>query len=229
MEFKNWFVPVFLWISLFSKRCSLLFLHAWKYQERSLLHNTIDENMKYFIFTSLKHLLVSFNSQSRDQNFLFYFKKVIVCLFLFFITVCLNVSAWRFFHSAIQIQLFPLQWKTLAIPFSPQSRTLSAITGSKRIISNRELNIVPIKFLFKWSPRYLTRLPCSLVRYRGDNEKGNSIFTSNHELFCLLDKHYSPLLTRKVDYTKKWEFDIPSSTWQSGAEGEWRVSSWLAI
>ena len=105
----------------------------------------------------------------------------------------------------------------------------SAITGSKRIISNRELNIVPIKFLFKWSPRYLTRLPCSLVRYRGDNEKGNSIFTSNHELFCLLDKHYSPLLTRKVDYTKKWEFDIPSSTWQSGAEGEWRVSSWLAI
>ena len=105
--------------------------------------------MKYFIFTSLKHLLVSFNSQSRDQNFLFYFKKVIVCLFLFFITVCLNVSARRLFHSAIQIQLFPFQWKTLAIPFSPQSRTLSAITGSKRMISNRELNIVPIKFLFK--------------------------------------------------------------------------------
>ena len=149
--------------------------------------------------------------------------------FYFFITVCLNVSAWRLFHSAIQIQLFPFQWKTPAIPFSPQSRTLSAITGSKRIISNRELNIVTIQFLFKWSPRYLTRLPCSLVRYRGDYEKSNSIFTSKHELFCLLDKHYSPLLTRKVDYTKKWEFDIPPSTWQSGAEGEWRVSSWLAI
>ena len=70
------------------------------------------------------------------------------------------------------------------------------------MISNREFNIVPVKFLFKWSPRYLTRLPCSLVRYRGDNEKGNSIFTSNHELFCLLDKHQSPLLTRKVHYTK---------------------------
>ena len=95
----------------------------------------------------------------------------------------------------------------------------------KKNDSNREFNIVPVKFLFKWSPRYLTRLPCSLVRYRGDNEKGNSIFTSNHELFCLLDKHYSPLLTRKVDYTKKWEFDIPSSTWQSGAEGEWRSAA----
>ena len=169
--------------------------------------------MKYFIFTSLKHLLVSFNSQSRDQNFLFYFKLVIVCLF--FITVCLNVSAWRLFHSAIQIQLFPFQWKTPAIPFSPQSRTLPAITGSKRIISNRELNIVTIQFLFKWSPRYLTRLPCSLVRYRGDYEKSNSIFTSKHELFCLLDKHYSPLLTRKVDHTKKWEFDIPTK-WRGG-------------
>ena len=154
--------------------------------------------MKYFIFTSLKHLLVSFNSQSRDQNFLFYFKKVIVCLFLFFITVCLNVSARRLFHSAIQIQLFPFQWKTLAIPFSSQSRTLSAITGSKRMISNRELNIVPIKFLFKWSPRYLTRLPCSLVRYRGDNEKGNSIFTSNHELFFLIRQTLKSFTDKKI-------------------------------
>ena len=71
----------------------------------------------------------------------------------------------------------------------------------------------------------LTRLPSSVVRYRGDDEKGSSIFTRNHELFCLLDKHYSTLLTKKVDYTKKWEFDIPSSPWQSGAKGEWRVSS----
>ena len=71
----------------------------------------------------------------------------------------------------------------------------------------------------------LTGLPCSVVRYGGDNEKGSSIFTRNHELFCLLDKHYSPLLAKKVDYTKKWEFDIPSSPWQSGAKGEWRVSS----
>ena len=43
----------------------------------------------------------------------------------------------------------------------------------------------------------LTRLPCSVVRYRGDNEKGSSIFTRNHELFCLLEKHYSTLLTKK--------------------------------
>ena len=71
----------------------------------------------------------------------------------------------------------------------------------------------------------LTGLPSSVVRYRGHNEKGSSIFTRNHELFCLLDKHYSPLLAKKVDYTKKWEFDIPSSPWQSGAKGEWRVSS----
>ena len=75
----------------------------------------------------------------------------------------------------------------------------------------------------------LTGLPSSVVRYRGHNEKGSSIFTRNHELFCLLDKHCSPLLAKKVDYTKKWEFDIPSSPWQSGAKDEWRVSSWLAI
>ena len=57
----------------------------------------------------------------------------------------------------------------------------------------------------------LTGLPSSVARYRGHNGKGSSIFTRNHELFCLLDKHYSPLLAKKVDYTKKWEFDIPSS------------------
>ena len=111
--------------------------------------------MKYSIFTRLKHLLVSFHTQCREEKFLFYFKKVIVCFFLFFITICLNVSAWRLFHSVIKIQLFPSQWKTLAIPFSPQSRTLSAITGSKRMISNRELHIVPISFFFEWSPRIL--------------------------------------------------------------------------
>ena len=122
---------------------------------------------------------------------------------------------------------FILRFKFSYSPFSgkhPQFHILlraglSAITGSKRIISNRELNIVTIQFLFKWSPRYLTRLPCSLVRYWGHYEKSNSIFTSKHELFCLLDKHYSPLLTRKVDHAKKmriWYSFIHLTKWRGG-------------
>ena len=46
-----------------------------------------------------------------------------------------------------------------------------------------------MEFLFECSTRYLTSDRSELVRYQVEHEKGNSIHTSNHVLFCLLHKH----------------------------------------
>ena len=43
----------------------------------------------------------------------------------------------------------------------------------------------------------------SLVSYRVEHEKRNSISTCNHVLLCLSYKHNSPLLTRIVDSSNK--------------------------
>ena len=43
------------------------------------------------------------------------------------------------------------------------------------------------------------------VRCRVEHEKGNSISTSNHVLFCLSYKHNSPLPTRKADLIDEWK------------------------
>ena len=45
---------------------------------------------------------------------------------------------------------------------------------------------VDIEFLFECSTRYLTSERSELVRYQVEHEKGNSISTINHVLFCLL-------------------------------------------
>ena len=46
-----------------------------------------------------------------------------------------------------------------------------------------------MEFIFECSHRYLTRSLRSLVRYRCEYSKINSISLSVHELFCLLYKH----------------------------------------
>ena len=38
------------------------------------------------------------------------------------------------------------------------------------------------------------------ISLRVEHKKRNSIFTSNHVLFCLSYKHNSPLLGRKADF-----------------------------
>ena len=45
-----------------------------------------------------------------------------------------------------------------------------------------------MEFFLECSTRYLTSECSSLVRYRVENEKRNSISSSNHVLFCLLHK-----------------------------------------
>ena len=54
-----------------------------------------------------------------------------------------------------------------------------------------------MEFLFECSTRYLTSELCSLVRYRVEDKKRNSISPSNHVLFCVLYKH----LTKKKKLT----------------------------
>ena len=75
---------VFLWSSLSPNDAFCYLYIPENIKNNVLFHNNIDENMNYSIFTRLKHLLVSFHAQCRAQKFFFYFKKVSVCLFLFF-------------------------------------------------------------------------------------------------------------------------------------------------
>ena len=68
--------------------------------------------MNYSIFTRLKHLLVSFHAQCRAQKFFFYFKKVSVCLFLFFYCyllkyICVTIISLR----DLNFSYFPLSGK----------------------------------------------------------------------------------------------------------------------
>ena len=213
----------------FSKRCFLLSLHPWKYQEQCFVSQQYRWKDELFYIHSFKTFTSLFSCPVSWSKLPFLFQES-HCLFVFifyyylFKCFCVTIISFRDLNSAISLSVE----NTRNSFFSSEQDTLCHYWIKKNDFKpwvTYRTNIIFLRVITS----NLTGLRSSVARYRGHNEKGSSIFTRNHELFCLLDKHYSPLLAKKVDYTKKWEFDIPSSPWQSGAKGEWRVSSWLAI
>ena len=72
-----------------------------------------------------------------------------------------------------------------------------------------------------------------IKRHWVNHEKRNSISTRAHALSYLIHKHSRCLVPRKFPKQPCLEnvkgIALHSSTWQSGAKGEWRVNSWLSI
>ena len=103
-------------------------------------------------------------------------------------------------------------YNTITITINSEFCDIKTAAAIKISFSQKCIAFLFVCFvLFYFTPRFvsfsrnigwfffsnLTGLPSSVVRYRGHKEKGSSIFTRNYELFCLLDKHYSPLLAKK--------------------------------